>query len=473
MIARFFIAIAPLLMALGLSEPVFAACASPGTPGAGSCVRLDNGTVSNTLSGPFIASSFVRAGLAPCDLISGGCASAYSVTRKVRAAYSGSLFRVVRASDSSTQDIGVVAPGIVDTDSLISFCMPSSCTVSILYDQAGSNNLVQATAANRPAIMIGDAQSLPYILTAETSFTATTFLDQLSTTGLPTGGASKTIAKVGLAIYSRCCGGFGMAENPIATDGGVGEPGQMFATMLVNACCGPSLQWYNGASAVWKFCVDVEGASNCGVIAPTTGIEFEEIKFTSGSNTIDTFFNGQAVIGGSTPERTINTGNRVVLGAAGERAGADAHARQLFEHARVGGLEGAEVVDAHHAQRRRAVDGLDHRGEADVLSGRRQSRRVADEEVLGRGQPRLLQLGSAVELGAARLHRRGGVAGEAEDLGEGGRGGGEGGAGQCMAAHAQGGRRSKKGEWRRSRPRLKGVPRPQRRGGRARGAGLR
>jgi hypothetical protein len=60
--------------------------------------------------------------------------------------YTGFCIRVRRSSDNNELDIGFVN-NILDTTSLLSFVGSGSGFVSIIYDQVGSNNMVQNTAS--------------------------------------------------------------------------------------------------------------------------------------------------------------------------------------------------------------------------------------------------------------------------------------------------------------------------------------
>jgi hypothetical protein len=71
--------------------------------------------------------------------------------RKLRSAYSGSLIRLRRVSDSVEQDIGFTVNGDLDTASANTFIGGSSATVKTWYDQSGSgNDLTQATILDQP-----------------------------------------------------------------------------------------------------------------------------------------------------------------------------------------------------------------------------------------------------------------------------------------------------------------------------------
>lgn len=99
----------------------------------------------------------------PLDSITGTLPLfAYGIKR-LRAVYAGSAFRVVRASDSTTLDVGFVGSQL-DNAALATFLAGTTGAVSIWYDQSGNgNDATQTTAANRPTIQvykIGGATSL-------------------------------------------------------------------------------------------------------------------------------------------------------------------------------------------------------------------------------------------------------------------------------------------------------------------------
>ncbi|NLT56324.1 MAG: alpha-L-arabinofuranosidase [Actinomycetales bacterium] len=85
----------------------------------------------------------------PCDLYAAGgtpCVAAHSTTRALYRSYSGALYQVRRASDSTTRDIGVItAGGAADAATQDSFCSGTTCLITIIYDQSGrGNHLTQA-----------------------------------------------------------------------------------------------------------------------------------------------------------------------------------------------------------------------------------------------------------------------------------------------------------------------------------------
>ena len=87
----------------------------------------------------------------PCDVYAddgGPCVAAHSTVRLLRSAYTGPLYQVTRASDSTTQDISVGATGgLADSAPQDSFCTGTSCTITIIYDQSGKGNHLKPTPA--------------------------------------------------------------------------------------------------------------------------------------------------------------------------------------------------------------------------------------------------------------------------------------------------------------------------------------
>ena len=86
--------------------------------------------------------SLVAAG--PCDIYSSAgspCVAAHSTTRALYGNYSGSLYQVKRASDSTTQIITpLIAGGVANSPAQDTFCTGTTCTISIIYDQSGKGN---------------------------------------------------------------------------------------------------------------------------------------------------------------------------------------------------------------------------------------------------------------------------------------------------------------------------------------------
>lgn len=80
-------------------------------------------------------------------------ASAYSL-RKLSTGYVGSAIQVRRSNDNTTQDIGFLVNGNLDTDALTSFVGSNSGFLTIWYDQSGNaRNLAQANTDKQPVII--------------------------------------------------------------------------------------------------------------------------------------------------------------------------------------------------------------------------------------------------------------------------------------------------------------------------------
>ena len=83
-----------------------------------------------------------------------GAQTAWSVARKLRTAYSGSLIRVRRDSDNAEQDIGFDSNGNLDESALTTFVGAGSGYITTAYDQSGNgNDWTQATSTLQPRIV--------------------------------------------------------------------------------------------------------------------------------------------------------------------------------------------------------------------------------------------------------------------------------------------------------------------------------
>ena len=81
----------------------------------------------------------------PCDLITGGCAEAHSVTHALTSAYSGPLFQLIRL-DLTTLDVGQTPAHVANLSGVYAFCAatPDLCWFSKIYAQittSGANDL--------------------------------------------------------------------------------------------------------------------------------------------------------------------------------------------------------------------------------------------------------------------------------------------------------------------------------------------
>ena len=180
----------------------------------------------------------------PCDLYEAGgtpCVAAFSTVRALYGSYSGSLYQVRRA-DNTTQDIGALDKGgVADAAAQDTFCSGTTCTISIIYDQSGmGNHLTKApggSAAYGPnpdieavadalPITIGGHKAYGVHSTPAASWTSggQTGYRNTSPHGTATGDEPETEYMVtdGTYFNGSCCFDFGNAELQ-AVAGGPGD----------------------------------------------------------------------------------------------------------------------------------------------------------------------------------------------------------------------------------------------------------
>src|SRR3954467_3732535 len=110
----------------------------------------------------------------PCDIYGSAgtaCVAAHSTTRALYGAYSGRLYQVRRASDSSTRDIGTLsAGGVADAAAQDSFCAGTTCLITVIYDQSPrANHLTQAPPGGFPGPAPGGYDNLASATAAPTT----------------------------------------------------------------------------------------------------------------------------------------------------------------------------------------------------------------------------------------------------------------------------------------------------------------
>jgi hypothetical protein len=158
--------------------------------------------------------------IGPCDIIAAAgqnCVAAHSVARRLFGAYTGPLFQLERTSDSTTANIGSLASGLYNAAAVASFCLGTDCLVSELFDQTINANHLLVYTANMAAWNIDHRNGLPVLNNVNNMSS----YDNSNRTGvnIPTGAAPKTLYYVRAADwYGTCCGDYGLAENPVATN---------------------------------------------------------------------------------------------------------------------------------------------------------------------------------------------------------------------------------------------------------------
>jgi alpha-L-arabinofuranosidase B-like protein len=273
----------------------------------------------------------------PCDLLTGGCAEAYSVTRAMTASYKGPLFQLGLAADKNakTLDIGQTAAHTVDMTTWSAYCggSASKCVVSKIYAQihSGSNDLLPAiwNAPWGPNCSAGG-----YTCAAKFTIESTTNLPILTTVApqeyalsgdnFATGvtGGSKAI---GLMYNGRpvpntvyCCGVFGITHKYNAED----VFGTDFMVALAygwrdsNGCCIAVNCGKNNS-----YCVGAEEEENNDLFdygSSPVDNALVVTQFDPAANAVITFMNGKQVLSHSPPKAKINAGTAIHLGGGGD-----------------------------------------------------------------------------------------------------------------------------------------------------------
>lgn len=181
--------------------------------------------------------SLVAAG--PCDIYASGdtpCVAAHSTTRALYDAYTGSLYQVSRASDSTTTDIApLTAGGVADAAAQDTFCAGTTCSITIIYDQSGNGNqLTQAPPGGFDGPATGGYDDLASATGAPVTLNGQKAYGVLiqpgmgyrndDAVGTATGDAAEGIYAVldGTNYNDECCFDYGNAETS-NTDTGAGH----------------------------------------------------------------------------------------------------------------------------------------------------------------------------------------------------------------------------------------------------------
>jgi hypothetical protein len=190
--------------------------------------------------GPY---AFVYPGAFPCDIVAAGgqtCKAAYSLVRRMFAAYSGNLYQVTRASDSTTTNVGTLSSGLVNTATETAFCAGTTCTRSKIYDQTGTsaNDLIPYSASPEYYVAVPSSwTTMPSGLVLPINRFGMTngYATASGASGLPSGNSSITVYMLAEnysegGIINGCCGLFNQSENPVR-DAGMGKMfGAAFST---------------------------------------------------------------------------------------------------------------------------------------------------------------------------------------------------------------------------------------------------
>jgi len=204
-------------------------------------------------------------GMAPCDIYAAAntpCVAAHSTVRALLGSYSGNLYQVKRA-DGTTKDIGVVGPGgLADSATQDAFCSGTTCTITIVYDQSGHGNFVEAET---PDSTVGGHQGQTASNATQESFmvsghkvyslymkTSQAYWRDGSKSGMPTGSAPQGIYMVtsGKHYGSGCCFDYGNGETSRMYVAGPSMDAVNFSNCTI---------WGTGAGAGPWVMADLEG----------------------------------------------------------------------------------------------------------------------------------------------------------------------------------------------------------------------
>jgi len=156
----------------------------------------------------------------PCDIFAASgapCVAAHAVSRALFADYTGSLYRLVRAHDKATRDVGLLsAGGFVNASAVGEFCSAShDCTISDIFDQTNNGNHISTNASGDRGVNAtrwrASAGGVPIYAAY---FERIMGYRSSNATGIATGNQEETIYMVtsGTHYNNECCYDYGNAE---------------------------------------------------------------------------------------------------------------------------------------------------------------------------------------------------------------------------------------------------------------------
>jgi hypothetical protein len=315
-------------------------------------------------------------GTGPCDIYAAAnntCVAAHSTVRALLGSYNGPLYQVKRASDSKTQDIGVLSPGgIADTSVQDTFCSGTTCTIQKVYDQSGHGNFLTAETPENQAIIRPDLTSASF--SGQTAASATkdpltvgghpvyslyTNISQAywrdgSKSGMPLGSDPQGIYMVtsGTHVNTGCC-----------YDYGNGETGQKYVAgpSMDSVYFGSCTQWAHGTGSGPWIMADMEDGMQIGN-SNTPSITYKFVTAIEKNNgttewalrgadattgTLSTLYKGTLPAG----KNPMKKQGSIVLGSGGDccYSNNNASAGTFYEGAIVAGYPSDATEDAIQA----------------------------------------------------------------------------------------------------------------------------
>jgi hypothetical protein len=195
------------------------------------------------------------AGTGPCDIYASAgtpCVAAHSTTRAMFGAYNGSLYQVKRASDGATANIGLLAAGgYANAAAQDSFCLDTTCVITIIYDQTTRHNDLTVAPAGGAGVADNPApaDALPVTAGGHTvygvSISGVMGYRDNSTNGVATGSQPEGMYMVtsGTHFNNRCCFDYGNAETNNLDTGNGHMDAIYFGTLCWFSPCNGSGPW--------------------------------------------------------------------------------------------------------------------------------------------------------------------------------------------------------------------------------------
>ena len=277
----------------------------------------------------------------PCDVVPGGCAEAFSVTRAMVASYTGPLLQLGRTSDKTTLNIGQTSAHAADMTTWSAFCngSQSNCVVAKIYAQVHSgNNDLTPGVWNTP--WKPDCSAGGYTCAAKFTIESATGLPILTTvspqeyalsgdnfaTGINGGSKAMGIMFNGKPVANSvyCCGVIGLTHKYNASD----THGTDFMLALAygwrdsGGCC---IAVNCGSST--SYCVGAEEEEDNDLADYGTSPVANALvvtQFDPTSNAVSTFLNGTQKFSHSPPKAQMNAGTAIHLGGGGDLSQPDA-----------------------------------------------------------------------------------------------------------------------------------------------------
>ncbi len=197
------------------------------------------------------------AGSLPCDIYAAAgtpCVAAHSTTRALFSDYNGPLYRVTRASDGASADIGLLAQGgYANAGQQDAFCLATTCRITKVYDQTSRHNDLNpgpAGTAGMGADRGADASELAVTAGGHKVYgiwisPGVGYRSSGAASGVAVNGQAEGAYMVasGTHVGSACCFDYGNAESSAADTGNGHMDAVSIATTCYFAPCSGSGPW--------------------------------------------------------------------------------------------------------------------------------------------------------------------------------------------------------------------------------------